>query len=181
MAAKRRSSLKVSLRQRNRYSTPLHKGSRSWRKESIPSSSKRLSLPAFHTLTFSSIVAVHGLNGHRDKTWTAANGVHWLRDLLPTDLPHARIFCWGYDANTHGDRVSCQYLYDHARSLVADLCLERRLTNVGFNANSFWVSIDGGRPQQDLSFSWHIVWVALSSRVSALRPALGMPADCLRP
>jgi len=39
--------------------------------------------------------------------------------------------CWGYDANTHSaSRVSCQYLYDHARSLVADLCLERNLTNV---------------------------------------------------
>lgn len=58
-----------------------------------------------------SIVAVHGLNGHRDKTWTASNGVHWHRDLLPNDIPNARIFCWGYDANTHGDRVSCQYLF----------------------------------------------------------------------
>lgn len=75
------------------------------------------------------IVAVHGLNGHRDKTWIAANGKHWLRDLLPNDIINARIFCWGYDANTHGDRVSCQYLYDLARSLVSDLCLERRLTN----------------------------------------------------
>ncbi|KAF2183413.1 hypothetical protein K469DRAFT_728118 [Zopfia rhizophila CBS 207.26] len=76
-----------------------------------------------------SIIAVHGLNGHRDKTWTASNGVNWLRDLLPQALPNARIITWGYDANTHsGARVSCQYLYDHARSLVADLCLERQLT-----------------------------------------------------
>ncbi|OCL02322.1 hypothetical protein AOQ84DRAFT_357452 [Glonium stellatum] len=37
------------------------------------------------------IIAVHGLNGHRDKTWTAGNGVNWLRDLLPQDLPNARI------------------------------------------------------------------------------------------
>ncbi|KAL6362010.1 hypothetical protein LRP88_05493 [Fusarium phalaenopsidis] len=44
---------------------------------------------------------MHGLNGHREKTWTAENGVHWLRDLLPEDLPQARILCWGYDANTH--------------------------------------------------------------------------------
>ncbi|KAK7937620.1 uncharacterized protein PG986_014488 [Apiospora aurea] len=48
-----------------------------------------------------SIVAVYGLNGHREKTWTARNGVHWLHDLLPTDTPHARIMSWGYDANTH--------------------------------------------------------------------------------
>ncbi|KAF2198403.1 hypothetical protein GQ43DRAFT_163670 [Delitschia confertaspora ATCC 74209] len=75
------------------------------------------------------IVAVHGLNGHRDKTWTAANNVHWLRTLLPTDISNARIFCWGYDANTHGDRLSHQYLYDHAMQLVMDLCLERKRTN----------------------------------------------------
>jgi hypothetical protein len=81
-------------------------------------------------LTVSSIVVVHGLNGHRDKTWTAANGTHWLRDLLPTDIPNARVFCWGYDANTHGEHVSCQYLYDHAMTLVSELCLERRLTKV---------------------------------------------------
>jgi alpha-beta hydrolase superfamily lysophospholipase len=76
------------------------------------------------------IVAVHGLNGHRQKTWTASNNIHWLRDLLPDDLPRARIMCWGYDANTHdSSRVSCQYLYDHARNLVSDLCRKRQLTN----------------------------------------------------
>ncbi|KAL1598071.1 hypothetical protein SLS59_007081 [Nothophoma quercina] len=75
------------------------------------------------------IVAVHGLNGDREKTWTAGNGVHWLRDLLPHDLPRARILSWGYDANTHsGSRVSCEYLFDHARTLVSDLCLERQIT-----------------------------------------------------
>ncbi|KAK4118976.1 hypothetical protein N657DRAFT_650651 [Parathielavia appendiculata] len=76
------------------------------------------------------IIAVHGLNGHREKTWTASNGVHWLRDLLPHDIPHARIFCWGYDANTHASsRVSCQYLYDHARTLISDLCRKRKLSD----------------------------------------------------
>ncbi|KAJ1338605.1 nephrocystin-3 [Microdochium nivale] len=76
------------------------------------------------------IVALHGLNGHRQKTWTAKNGVHWLRDLLPEDLTQARILCWGYDANTHAaNRVSWQYLYDHAKSLVSDLCSERQLSN----------------------------------------------------
>ncbi|CAI9635625.1 unnamed protein product [Alternaria burnsii] len=78
------------------------------------------------------IVAVHGLNGHCEKTWTAGNSidsVNWLRDLLPHDLPNARILSWGYDANTHsGSRVSCQYLFDHARTLVSDLCLERQIT-----------------------------------------------------
>jgi hypothetical protein len=76
------------------------------------------------------IVALHGLNGHREITWTAENGVHWLRDLLPEDLPQARILCWGYDANTHAaDRVSWNYLYDHATNLVSDLCRKRKMTN----------------------------------------------------
>jgi hypothetical protein len=40
---------------------------------------------------------------------TADNSVHWLRDLLPHDLPGARIFNWGYDANTHsGSWVSSE-------------------------------------------------------------------------
>jgi hypothetical protein len=78
-----------------------------------------------------SIVAVHGLNGHREKTWTTEGGVNWLRVLLPEEIPHARILSWGYDANTHNtSHVTAQYLYDHATSLVSDLSLERRLTNV---------------------------------------------------
>jgi hypothetical protein len=76
------------------------------------------------------IVAIHGLNGHREKTWTARNGVHWLRDLLPHDIPNVRILSWGYDANTHSsDRISCNYLWNHGQALVHDLRLEREHTN----------------------------------------------------
>ncbi|KAA6408178.1 MAG: Kinesin light chain [Lasallia pustulata] len=74
------------------------------------------------------IVAVHGLNGHHEKTWTT-NNVNWLRDLLPSDIPNARILSWGYDANTHStSQISGHYLYNHATTLVSDLCLKRRLT-----------------------------------------------------
>ncbi|KAI9782390.1 MAG: hypothetical protein M1839_005263 [Geoglossum umbratile] len=75
------------------------------------------------------IIAVHGLNGHREKTWTASNGVCWLRQLMPAKIPNARIFTWGYDASTHSiSPISAQSLYDHATTLVSDLCLERRLS-----------------------------------------------------
>ncbi|MCJ1346181.1 hypothetical protein MMC31_004395, partial [Peltigera leucophlebia] len=74
------------------------------------------------------IVAIHGLNGHREATWTV-NGVNWLRDLLPLNIPNARIYTWGYDANTHStSQISAQYLYDHARTLISDLCLKRKMT-----------------------------------------------------
>ena len=44
------------------------------------------------------IVAVHGLGGHLCDTWTHDNGIMWLRDLLPQDVPNARVMTWGYDS-----------------------------------------------------------------------------------
>ena len=77
------------------------------------------------------IVAVHGLNGHREETWTAENRVNWLRDLLPKDLPTARIFSWGYDASTHSTtEVSVSYLFQHSGQLLVDLKNHREKTYV---------------------------------------------------
>jgi hypothetical protein len=85
--------------------------------------------------------------GHREQTLNGHNGVHWLRDLLPTDLPHARILCWGYDSNTHGERVS----YNHARSLVADFRMEGRLSKERSKLSLVWAgSIDAGKQRRDL-------------------------------
>ena len=48
------------------------------------------------------IVAIHGLNGDAYNTWTfqksTDNRCLWLRDLLPDDIPGARIFTYGYPA-----------------------------------------------------------------------------------
>ena len=76
----------------------------------IPLLSKcTLVAPLDSTNKASSTVAIHGLDGHREKTWTAKNEVNWLRDLIPEHIPNARILTWGYDANTHSrTRVSCQ-------------------------------------------------------------------------
>jgi len=99
-----------------------------------------ISLEVFYSLTElivvlgRSIVAIHGLNGHREKTWTAKNKVNWLRDanMLSTIIPNARIMSWGYDANTHStEGLSAMYLYDHAQNLVSDLSLHRRRDKVG--------------------------------------------------
>ena len=78
-----------------------------------------------------SIVAIHGLDGKREKTWTAKNNVNWLQDLLPTDIPQARIFSWDYEANPHNNSPIKGYtIYDHGRNLVSDLCGEREMTEV---------------------------------------------------
>ncbi|MCJ1262558.1 hypothetical protein MMC22_002428 [Lobaria immixta] len=80
------------------------------------------------------IVAVHGLNGHREKTWTcnetSGDNVLWLRDLLPNRIPGARVWTWGYDSRTHTrshrDYLTTKKLYDHGRELVFDLEGARR-------------------------------------------------------
>jgi hypothetical protein len=43
------------------------------------------------------IVAVNAFTGKTHSTWES-EGVIWLRDILPKDLPGARIFSYGYDA-----------------------------------------------------------------------------------
>lgn len=50
-----------------------------------------------------SIVAIHGLNPfnkqtHAEDTWTAGDKL-WLRDFLPKQVPQARVFLYGYNAN----------------------------------------------------------------------------------
>lgn len=54
--------------------------------------------------TDSSIIAVHGLGGGWQKTWTAKNGSMWLRDFLPQQLDavglKARTWSYGYDSRT---------------------------------------------------------------------------------
>jgi hypothetical protein len=80
------------------------------------------------------IVFVHGLQGHSSSTWTYGestlrssyskkelncNSTFWPGDLLPTDIPEARIFSWEYNTSWHGcweDR-----LVEQAENLLTDL------------------------------------------------------------
>ena len=78
-----------------------------------------------------SIVAIHGLDGHLEKSWTADNGTLWLRDLLPEKIPHARILTYGYDAYTRGrDRLAKESLHDLAKDLLSSLATERKISKV---------------------------------------------------
>lgn len=77
------------------------------------------------------MIAVHGLNGHRERTWSTPSGINWLRDILPADIPNTRILTYGYDSRTHGsDQVITQSTYEHALTFVQVLSAHRRATNV---------------------------------------------------
>ncbi|KAF5373437.1 hypothetical protein D9615_009492 [Tricholomella constricta] len=77
-----------------------------------------------------SIVAIHGLNGDREASWTASgNNILWLRDLLAPGIPNARILTYGYDANTSGAWSTHQTVPRHADDLLAKLAIYRELTN----------------------------------------------------
>ncbi len=51
-----------------------------------------------------SLVAVHGSKGYDEEAWVET-GASWLRDLLPLDIPNARVLSWTYDANEDQKRV----------------------------------------------------------------------------
>ncbi|TVY18488.1 hypothetical protein LARI1_G003153 [Lachnellula arida] len=71
------------------------------------------------------IVAIHGLNGDREHTWTEPKSHKlWLRDFLPDDLPRARVMVFGYDA-TPIFADSTAGIVEHARDLLRCL-VERR-------------------------------------------------------
>ncbi|PVF92961.1 hypothetical protein CPB86DRAFT_144260, partial [Serendipita vermifera] len=109
---------------------PLQKGSKSSVVSRQTSDSKRNEL-GFKELSpgqdsVVDIVAIHGLDGHREASWTAENGTMWLKDLLPLDIPNARILTYGYDSNTHSfTHMSTQSIFHHAEALVADLTQAR--------------------------------------------------------
>ncbi|PSN64914.1 hypothetical protein BS50DRAFT_677808 [Corynespora cassiicola Philippines] len=79
------------------------------------------------------IVFVHGLTGNRDTTWTYNDSVLWPRDLLPKDIPHARILTFGYDADVARffSITSSNTIRDHGKSFAQDLAMFRARTKTG--------------------------------------------------
>jgi hypothetical protein len=67
------------------------------------------------------IIAVHGLSGDRLLSFTdASTGCCWLRELLPEDFPHCRVYSYGYDANVFTSQ-STMTMYDLSRTFCEDL------------------------------------------------------------
>ncbi|KAG9056275.1 hypothetical protein FS842_011164 [Serendipita sp. 407] len=74
------------------------------------------------------IIAIHGLDGHREQSWTAENEKLWLKDFLPNDLPNARILSYGYDADTRSFiQTSSKTISHHAEDFVERLSQLRRM------------------------------------------------------
>jgi len=74
------------------------------------------------------IIFVHGLRGHREKTWTDTTAtVFWPRDLLPHEMNTARVISWGYDANVANflSPASQASIFGYAQSLLADVADQR--------------------------------------------------------
>ncbi|KAF8513448.1 P-loop containing nucleoside triphosphate hydrolase protein, partial [Hysterangium stoloniferum] len=108
-------------------------GSRYFHRAFLRQSSKQLDInikfccPPGLNCGSSSIIAIHGLDGHREASWTALNGKLWLRDFLPKDVPCARILTYGYDAYTQNTATSStQTLDSHAESFLARLSAFRK-------------------------------------------------------
>ena len=79
---------------------------------------------------FSSIVAVHGLGGHPYDTWTEEkSGKMWLRDFLPSQVPHTRIMSYGYDSLVAFSKSEIE-LGDVAADLLNRLDGERGMSEV---------------------------------------------------
>ncbi len=72
------------------------------------------------------IVFVHGLRGHRKRTWSHGD-VFWPKDLLGHDISKARVISWGYDADVVKflSGPSQASIYGHAIALLADIAQER--------------------------------------------------------
>lgn len=73
---------------------------------------------------FTDIVAVHGLNGHYMKTWSAetpsGKEVNWLRVFLPMHVPNTRIMSYSYNSVLQFSK-SLDGIDDFAGQLLEDL------------------------------------------------------------
>jgi hypothetical protein len=68
-----------------------------------------------------SIIAVTGLAGHAIGSWALPSGRMWLRDVLPEDVPKARILTYGYNSQLTGTALANTTLQDLADEFMTNL------------------------------------------------------------
>jgi hypothetical protein len=79
------------------------------------------------------VVFIHGLTGSAYSTWLHKDsGVHWPRDLMKSDLSHARIMTFGYDGDIarFWGQAAQDGISGYANDLLGKLA-RKRLSAVG--------------------------------------------------
>ncbi|RAL59278.1 hypothetical protein DID88_006992 [Monilinia fructigena] len=72
------------------------------------------------------VILVHGLRGHRIRSFTHENGVCWPKDLLPLNRSDIRVMSWGWDSRgIRYEPKSANFFEDHALALLADINIYR--------------------------------------------------------
>ena len=87
------------------------------------------------TLTFDSIVAVHGMGANSDGAWrqyvgTDKSYVNWLdhQDMLPHAVPNTRIMRYGYESHWFGKDATRNGVRNVARRLLLALKRKREVS-----------------------------------------------------
>lgn len=65
---------------------------------------------------------------HADDTWTEEeSGTNWLKDLLPQEIPDARILAYQYNANVVWGSSSAG-VKEQAEMMLHCICIEREVS-----------------------------------------------------
>lgn len=108
---------------------------------------------------WASIVAVHGIGAHPDRTWETGN-VNWLRDIqmLPSIVPTARIMRYGYESRWYGDNPIQQSVESVSSSLLQDLRNERTVSHAQITSSEH---VDCANPSAYQSKTSYTHWTLL--------------------
>ncbi|KAL9623718.1 MAG: hypothetical protein Q9160_001948 [Pyrenula sp. 1 TL-2023] len=118
---------------------------------------RTISEPAHGLGTSVDIVFLHGFTGDSQSTWLdKKSGVYWPKDLLPEDIPTARVLSFGYEADVTKlfGPVSQNTLRNHAENFINDLADKRADANA---VSPCWLVPPkiGALPRTDLYRSAH--------------------------
>ncbi|KAI9651084.1 hypothetical protein NHQ30_001121 [Ciborinia camelliae] len=80
-----------------------------------------------------SIVAIHGICGDREQSWTTKNNTSWLLEQIPDYIPNARVSTFGCNINEEG--ISAAEIYEKAKGLLDEISPRTLPKNILLIAN----------------------------------------------